>query len=166
MVCPLLFSIILGQAEAQSRKINLSPFFARGNSMFEKYSVYLDGEFSVGYWSDEGICYATTFLEEFTVSDWDSLKCIVQYKPIPWLIRCAETLGDVGGVSSFDVLLELIAMESDEVKMSALDSVNSRLSLGFALGESAGKIRSAINAARNSAGPVASMVLNSLERKL
>jgi hypothetical protein len=134
--------------------------------VFEKYSAYLDGEFSIDYWSDEGIGYATTFLEKFTISDWNSLKSIVQHKPIPWLIRCAETLGDVGGINSFDVLLELIAVENDEVKISALDSINSRISLGFALGESAGEIRSAVEAARSSAGTVASMVLDSLEKRL
>lgn len=134
--------------------------------MFEKYSAYLDGDFSVDYWSDEGIGYATTFLEKFTDSDWISLKGTVQYKPIPWMIRCAETLGDVGGVGSFDVLLELIAVENDEVKISALDSMNSRLSLGFDLGESADRVRSSIKAARSSAGTVASMVLDSLEKRL
>jgi hypothetical protein len=134
--------------------------------MFEKYSAYLDEDFSFDYWSDEGISCATTFLEKFTDSDWVSLKGIVQHKPIPWMIRCAETLGDVGGSSSFDVLLELIAMENDEVKISALDSINSRLSLGFALGERAAEIRSAIKAAKNSAGVVASMVLDSLEKRL
>lgn len=134
--------------------------------MFEKYSAYLDGDFSVDYWSDEGICYATALLEKFTDSDWIFLKGIVQHKPVPWMIRCAETLGDVGGVSAFDVLLELIAVESDEVKISALDSMNSRLSLGSSLGESTGRIRSAIKAARNSAGIVASTVLDSLEKRL
>ena len=134
--------------------------------MFEKYSAYLDGDFSVDYWSDEGIGYATTFLEKFKDSDWESLKEIVQHKPVPWMIRCAETLGDVGGISSFDVLLELLAVENDEVKISALDSMNSRLSLGLALGDSAGRMRSAIKAARSSAGSVASMVLDSLEKKL
>lgn len=134
--------------------------------MFEKYSTYLDKDFSVDYWSDEGIGCATTFLEKFTDSDWVFLKDVVRHKPVPWMIRCAETLGDIGGGSSFDVLLELIAVESDEVKISALDSMNSRLSLGFALDESAGKIRSAIKAARSSAGIVASMMLDSLEKKL
>lgn len=132
--------------------------------MFEKYSTYLDEDFSVDYWSDEGIGCATTFLEKFTDSDWVFLKDVVRHKPVPWMIRCAETLGDIGGGSSFDVLLELIAVESDEVKISALDSMNSRLSLGFALDESAGKIRSAIKAARSSAGIVASMMLDSLEK--
>lgn len=132
--------------------------------MFEKYSAYLDGDFSVDYWSDEGIGYATTFLEKFTDSDWDSLKRIVQHKPVPWMIRCAETLGDVGGISSFDVLLELIAVENDEVKISALDSINSRISLGFVIGDSGGKIRSVVNAARGSAGIVVSMMLDSLEK--
>lgn len=142
------------------------PKLLRGNSMFEKYSAYLDGDFSVDYWSDEGIGYATTFLENFTDLDWVALKGIVQHKSVPWMIRCAETLGDIGGIHSFDVLLELIAVENDEVKISALDSVNSRLSLGFVLGDSAENIRSAIKAARSSAGTVASMVLDSLEKRL
>lgn len=134
--------------------------------MFEKYASYLNADFSVDYWSDEGIGYAITLLEKFTDSDWVSLKDMIHNKPIPWLVRCAETLGDVGGVSSFDVLLELIAVQNDEVKISALDSMNSLLSLGFDLGNSAGRIRSSIEAARNSAGAVASMVLDSLENKL
>jgi hypothetical protein len=142
------------------------PQLLRGNNMFDNYSEYLSEDFSVDYWSDEGIGYATTFLDKFTDSDWVSLKDIVRHKPIPWMIRCVETLGDVGGVSSFDVLLELIAVENDEVKISSLDSMNSRLSLGFALGESPDRIRSAIKAARSSAGSVASMVLDSLEKKL
>jgi hypothetical protein len=134
--------------------------------MFEKYSAYLDGNFSVDYWADEGIDHATTILEKFTDSDWVSLKEIVQHKPVDWMIRCAETLGDFGGASSFNVLLELMAVENDEVKMSALDSINSRLSLGAAIGESAEKIRAAIKAARKSAGIVASIVLDSLEKRL
>jgi hypothetical protein len=142
------------------------PQLLRVNNMFEKYSEYLGGDFSVDYWSDEGIGFATAFLDKFEDSDWISLKGIVQHKPTPWMIRCAETLGDVGGASSFDVLLELMAVENDEVKISALDSINGRLSLGFALGESPEGIRSAIKAARSSAGPVASMVLDSLEKRL
>lgn len=134
--------------------------------MFEKYSKYLSEDFSVDYWSDEGIDCATTFLDEFEDSDWAFLKGMVQHKPILWMIRCAETLGDFGGSSSFDVLLELIAVEDDGVKISALDSINSRLSLGFALGESPDRILSAIKAARNLASSVASIVLDSLEKRL
>lgn len=142
------------------------PQILRGNNMFEKYSEYLSGDFSADYWSDEGISCATTFLGKFEDSDWASLKSIVQYKPIPWMIRCAETLGDVEGANSFDVLLDLTTVENDEVKISALDSINSRLSLGFAVGESLERMRSALKAARSSAGPVASIVLDSLEKRL
>lgn len=133
--------------------------------MIEKYSVYLDECFSIDYWSDEGISYATTLLEEFTDSDWVTLKRIVQHKSPSWMIRCAETLGDVGGVSSFDVLLELITVGNDEVRISALDSIHSQLSLGLTLGESTEKIRSAIEASKASAGAVASLVLDSLEKR-
>jgi hypothetical protein len=134
--------------------------------MFDKYSAYLDGDFSIDYWSDEGIGCAATFLERFTVSDWNALKNIIQYKPATWLIRCAETLGDVAGGRPIDVLLKLIAVENNDVKISALDSINSHLSLGVALGESTGETRSAIKAARSSAGTVVSMMLDSLEKRL
>lgn len=134
--------------------------------MFKKYSAYLNEDFSVDYWSDEGLSHAITFLEEFTDSDWDSMKNIIQHMPVSWVIRCAETLGDDVGASSFDVLLELIAVENDEIKISALDSINGRLSLGLASGESAREIRSAIKAARSSAGAVASVMLDSLEKRL
>ncbi len=96
--------------------------------MFEKYAAYLDDDFSVDYWSDLGIDHASTFLEKFTDSDWISLASSIQLKPTTWLVRCAETLGDINGNKSFNVLIKLIEVESDEVKISALDSINSHIS--------------------------------------
>jgi hypothetical protein len=136
--------------------------------MFEKYENYLNEvkEFD-NYWSDVGISEAVAMLENFSENDWLILDEKIQSKSKVWLVACAETLGDdVGGSSSFDLLLKLLSSEINEVKIAALDSMNSRLSLGFALGESAGRIRSAIKAARSSAGIVASMVLDSLEMRL
>lgn len=136
--------------------------------MFTKYEDYLNEvkEFD-NYWSDVGISEAVAILESFSDSDWRILEEKIKSKSKLWLVSCAETLGDdVGGVDSFNLLLELLSSESDEVKIAALDSVNSRLSLGFVVGESAGRVRSAVNAARGSAGIVASMMLDSLEKKL
>ncbi|MBQ1556971.1 MAG: hypothetical protein IIZ69_01930, partial [Pseudomonas sp.] len=73
---------------------------------------------------------------------------------------------DVGGGSSFDLLLKLLSSEINEVKIAALDSINSRISLGFDIGDSGGKIRSAVSTARGSAGVVVSRMLDSLEKKL
>jgi hypothetical protein len=136
------------------------------NNMFEKYAAYLDGDFSVDYWSDLGIDHASTFLEKFTDSDWISLASSIQLKPIMWLVRCAETLGDINGKESFNVLIKLIEVESDEVKISALDSINSHISYGLSIGEYSDKISFAIISARRSAGKVTSIMLDSLEKEL
>lgn len=136
--------------------------------MFEKYEEYLNGvKEADNYWSDIGISEAVVMLEEFSNYDWKILEEKIPEKSETWLVSCAETLGDdVGGVCSFNLLLKLLCSEIDEVKTAALDSINSRLSLGFAVGESVGRIRSAVKAARSSAGPVASVMLDSLEKRL
>lgn len=136
--------------------------------MFAKYENYLNEvkEFD-NYWSDVGISEAVAILEKFSDHDWRILDERIQSKSKVWLVSCAETLGDdVGGGSSFDLLLKLLSSEIDEVKIAALDSINSRISLGFVIGDSGGKICSAVNAARGSAGVVVSMMLDSLEKKL
>lgn len=136
--------------------------------MFAKYENYLNEvrEFD-NYWSDVGISEAVAILENFTDHDWRILDEIIQSKSKVWLVSCAETLGDdVAGGSSFDLLLKLLSSEIDEVKIAALDSINSRISLGFVIRDSGGKIRSSVNAARGSAGVVVSMMLDSLEKKL
>lgn len=136
--------------------------------MFAKYENYLNEvkEFD-NYWSDVGISEAVAMLENFSDDDWRTLDEKIQSKSKVWLVSCAETLGDdVGGGSSFELLFKLLSSEIDEVKIAALDSINSRISLGFVIGDSGGKIRSAVNTARGSAGVVVSMMLDSLEKKL
>jgi hypothetical protein len=136
--------------------------------MFAKYESYLNEvkEFD-NYWSDVGISEAVAMLENFSDDDWRTLDEKIRSKPKLWLVSCAETLGDdVGGSSSFDLLLKLLSSEIDEVKIAALDSINSRMSLGFVIGDSSGKIRSVVNKARGSAGVVVSIMLDSLEKKL
>ncbi|SFU80294.1 hypothetical protein SAMN05216350_105231 [Polaromonas sp. YR568] len=136
--------------------------------MFAKYEEYLDGvkEFD-NYWSDIGVSEAVAMLESFSANDWKTFDEKIPKKSKLWLVSCAETLGDdVGGADSFNLLLKLLSSDSDEVKIAALDSVNSRLSLGYVVGESAERIRSVIDSARGSAGAVVSMMLDSLEKKL
>lgn len=136
--------------------------------MFAEYENYLNEvkEFD-NYWSDFGISEAVSMLEKFSASDWQMLNEKIQDKSKVWLVSCAETLGDdVGGGSSFDLLLKLLSSEINEVKIAALDSINSRISLGFDIGDSGGKIRSAVSTARGSAGVVVSTMLDSLEKKL
>jgi hypothetical protein len=38
--------------------------------MIAAYAAYLDGDFSLDYWSDEGINHAGFLLKRFTISDW------------------------------------------------------------------------------------------------
>ena len=96
--------------------------------MFAEYENYLNEvkEFD-NYWSDVGISEAVSMLEKFSANDWQMLNEKIQDKSKVWLVSCAETLGDdVGGGSSFDLLLKLLSSEINEVKIAALDSINSR----------------------------------------
>lgn len=136
--------------------------------MFAKYEKYLDGvkEFD-NYWSDVGLSEAVEILERFSDSDWKIIDEKIHSKSKIWLVSCAETLGDdVGGENSFKLLIKLLSSESDEVKIAALDSINSRLSFGFVVDNHIEKIRSVIKVARLSTGILVSMMLDSLEKKL
>lgn len=135
--------------------------------MIERYDAYLDGDFSVNYWSDQGIGIAMELLEEFDDGDWQALRSVVRTKPTAWAIRCAETLGNLTDPRSFDVLSALLQSTDHEVKLHALDSVNSLLSLGVDVGEHGASIRSALEAQRASlTSPVGVTLVDSLSRKL
>jgi hypothetical protein len=132
----------------------------------EKYTTYLDGDFSVDYWSDEGICHAASLLEEFTTLDWEKLKKSIPVKSDLWATRCAETLSETDNKNSFDVLLDLINAKSCDVRTAALDTINSLISQGFDAGEHVEKIRSAVLLTKNTADSISMKVLDSLEKKL
>lgn len=136
--------------------------------MFKKYENYLNGVTEEdNFWSDIGISEAVKILEKFSEYDWQMLEETIQSKPNLWFVSCAETLGDnVGGVRSFELLMKLLSSESNEVKIDALDSINSRISLGFDFGEGSEQIRAAIEAIRGSAGIVVRKVLDSLENRI
>ena len=137
-------------------------------NMFNKYENYLNGvEEGCNYWSDIGISEAIEILEKFSDNDWQLLEDKIQTKSEIWLVSCAETLGDnVGGVREFEVLLKLLSNESDDVKIAAIDAINSCISLGFDVGENSKQIRDAIEVLRPSAGVVVTKVLNYLEQQL
>ncbi len=134
--------------------------------MFNKYDKYLSLELSDNYWSDEGISEARFLLEKFTTSDWDLLiqTCII--KPIPWAIRCAETLGDDVQGRDFDVLLMLLDSGNNEVTIAVLDSINSLASLGFDISLYSKKLICSLNSVKENAGWFERVLLDSLDKKL
>jgi HEAT repeat protein len=131
-----------------------------------KYITYLDQNFSIDYWSDEGINHAVALLEQFSASDWENLEKALLTKGDFWATRCAETLGESESKSAFDVLLALVSSKSNEVKIAALDTINSLMSQGFEIDNSVEKIRAAVSSVRNTADSVSVMALDSLEKKL
>lgn len=62
---------------------------------FDDFDKYLTSDFSDDYWSDEGIGFAVEKLSAFTREDWSRLKNESNNRSVEWVIRCAETLGDV-----------------------------------------------------------------------
>ena len=136
------------------------------NSMINKYDKYLDSKFSEDYWSDEGISYAVALLNVFTKIDWDLLSKEITGKSTPWLVRCAQTLGDMASADALLVLMRLLKIENPEVRLTALDSINAIASTGFNIKSNSLKLREAINDLKPTAGKITELVIASLEKKL
>ncbi|MBN0989739.1 HEAT repeat domain-containing protein [Amphritea pacifica] len=133
--------------------------------MFSNFDKYLGTSFSIDYWSDEGISHAAEIVSEFTEKDWEELISSFPKQSENWLVRCAESLGDVENNSSLDTLLNLLNSQSEEVQIAALDSMNALLSSGVSAGGNKDRIKIAIKNI-NSESTVANMMLKSLGDKL
>jgi len=134
--------------------------------MFESYDRYLCSGFSADFWSDEGISEAVVFVRGFSDTDWDALLKSISIKSSEWLVRCAETLGDVAEEKSFCALLFLIQIEDEQVRLAAIDSINSLASMGFDISGHSDLIKFALDRIGPECGIVAAQVIRSLEGKL
>ena len=136
--------------------------------MYKSYETYLDREFSVDYWSDEGITQAALILYKFTDKDWDNLVELCKKKPDEWAVRCAETLGDTLNEKAMPILLNLLKVKNDDVRVAALDSIRSFVSGGIDVSTYRDEIVEVINQLRSTEniGAVVTLALNSLDTKL
>lgn len=136
--------------------------------MYRLYDEYIDRDFSLDYWSDEGISQAALILTKFTDSDWDVLAELCLSKSEKWGIRCAETLCEIEGSQSLIVLLQLLKSESSDVRMAALDSISSLMAGGTDISACVQEISDAVIQIRASGNVdhVVDLVLVSLEKKI
>lgn len=136
--------------------------------MYKIYEAYLDREFSVDYWSDEGITQAALILCKFTDRDWDTLAELCKTKSDEWAARCVETLGDEANEKAMAVLLNLLKSKNDGVRVTVLDTIRSFVSGGINVSACRNEIVEAIKQLREyeNIGQVVTLALNSLDAKL
>jgi hypothetical protein len=133
--------------------------------VFQDFDKYLASSFSVDYWSDEGIGIAENILSELSIEDWNQLKLAIRDRDPSWLIRCADVLGDRGDALAVDLLIKLSANEDVEVKIAALDSINSLLGLTVVDESVIDELRAIIET-MNSSSIIVNKMLDSLRSKI
>lgn len=136
--------------------------------MYKIFEEYLAREFSPDYWSDEGISQAALVLMKFDEGDWEILARARESQPDLWILRCAETLGDIANEKALLVLLNFLQLENNEIRVATLDSIRSLISSGVEISNHRDEILGAINKIREAekSEPIVDLVLNSLEAKL
>lgn len=91
--------------------------------MYNELDNYLFSEFSVDYWSDEGINIAVTTVENFSEDDWKLLVINASEKSPDWQVKLANVLGDFTTENSVTILISLLGSNNDEVIEAAIDSI-------------------------------------------
>ncbi|WP_317945960.1 HEAT repeat domain-containing protein [Carnobacterium maltaromaticum] len=91
--------------------------------MYNELDNYLSSEFSVDYWSDEGINIAVTTVENFSEDDWKLLVINASEKSPDWQVKLANVLGDFTTENSVSILISLLGSSNDEVIEAAIDSI-------------------------------------------
>ncbi|MDW5524978.1 hypothetical protein R6Z02_14560 [Carnobacterium maltaromaticum] len=91
--------------------------------MYDELDNYLSSEFSVDYWSDEGINIAVNTVENFSEDDWKLLVINASEKSPDWQVKLANLLGDFTTENSVTILISLLGSNNDEVIEAAIDSI-------------------------------------------
>ena len=84
---------------------------------------YLGHDFSEDYWSDEAILHAFEITHGFQERDWSVLLEVWQQQPESWQRRCAEVLSDANRPGAVRVLMQMTGEGTDEVAITAADSL-------------------------------------------
>lgn len=91
--------------------------------MYNELDNYLSSEFSVDYWSDEGINIAVNTVENFSEDDWKLLVINASEKSPDWQVKLANVLGDFTTENSVTILISLLGSSNNEVIEAAIDSI-------------------------------------------
>lgn len=99
--------------------------------MYNELENYLSSEFSVDYWSDEGITIAVNTVENFSEDDWKLLVINASKKSPDWQIKLANVLGDFTTEKSMTILIALLSSNNSDVIVAAIDSIRGMTHLKF-----------------------------------
>lgn len=92
-------------------------------TVFQELDVYLGQEFSVDYWSDEAILYASALVQKMTPTDWEALRASWRVRPKEWQYRCAEVLSQADPQQAIPVLLDMLQTPDGELAVTAADAL-------------------------------------------
>ncbi|MBC7796090.1 MAG: hypothetical protein H7Z37_04365 [Pyrinomonadaceae bacterium] len=90
---------------------------------FSELNECLSGDYSVDYWSDDVIGYASELIHNCTATDWDNLEKVWKSKNVQWQNYLAQILAWGNLDRAVPLLLELLSVDNEEVVVSAADSL-------------------------------------------
>ena len=135
--------------------------------MYNELENYLSSEFSVDYWSDEGITIVVNTLVNFSEDDWKLLIINANKKNPDWQIKLANVLGDFTTENSMTILISLLGSNNDEVIEAAIDSIREMTHLDVLKNAEVRKLISVrTNELKDKNSLLTNLIINDLKEKL
>lgn len=135
--------------------------------MYNELENYLFSEFSVDYWSDEGITIAVNTVGNFSEDDWKLLISNANKKNPDWQIKLANVLGDFTTENSMTILISLLGSNNDEVIEAAIDSIRGMTHLDVLKNAEVRKLISVrTNELKDKNSLLTNLIINDLKEKL
>jgi len=89
----------------------------------DKFSEYLDNDFSANYWADDAIDYATELATLLSDNEWHRLKQTWRYKPVNWQFKCAEAVFGTEKPQAIDLLEKMLTSTEVKVALAAAEGL-------------------------------------------
>lgn len=135
--------------------------------MYDELDNYLSSEFSVDYWSDEGINIAVNTVENFSEDDWKLLVINASEKSPDWQVKLANLLGDFTTENSVTILISLLGSNNDEVIEAAIDSIRGMTNIEVLKDEKVRKlITIKMDQLKNKNSLLSNLIIKDLKEKL
>lgn len=94
-------------------------------SAFKEFDTFLDGDYSISFWSEAGIDRAGELLGSFAADDWSAVKAAWRDRPLEWQQRLAGVLADGDLDQGLPLLQEMLLAPDDELAQTAADTLSS-----------------------------------------
>ena len=133
---------------------------------YKSFDEYLELDYGDNYWGDVGVVYAGHLLEDFSENDWSQLRIEAGLKSKEWQYRCADALGDVPTMNSFEMLISFLDVDDREIVFNALSSIDALASMGVDLVDFSSRINAEIENLRVNASEFEIFLLDHLSSKI